>query len=86
MGGGLVDRNTFAEQLYATSIPSNMPPDEQNNKLRVLQDIAHDIMPKSLFRFRECSERHIDAFDKDELWVSTADCMNDGFDTRIYND
>lgn len=80
------DRQSFAEQLNSTIIPSNTSPDEQQIKLEALSKTAHNILPKSLFRFRSCSERSISAFDNDQLWVSTADCMNDGFDTRIYID
>ena len=80
----MIDRNIFAKQLYETVIPSNMPFDEQKEKLGALQNVANTLMPSSLFRFRTCSERHFNAFERDELWVSTADCMNDGFDTRVF--
>ena len=77
-------KKLFAQQLYTTIIPSNMSQDELINKLDTLQNAANNCLSKSLFRFRACTERSISAFYNDELWVSTSDCMNDGFDTRIY--
>ncbi len=77
-------RGIFANKLLSTTIPSNMCPDEQQTKLESLQKAANEIMPKSLYRYRSCSECSFSAFDRDELWISTADCMNDGYDTRIY--
>ena len=82
----MIDRSTFAKQLYRALIPSNMPSEEQEKILGSLQDTVYEMLPKSLYRYRTCSEHHISAFDRDELWVTTADCMNDGYDTRIYVD
>lgn len=81
-----MNRDSFAELLHSITIPSNMPIDQQQNVLATLVQTAHSMLPERLYRFRACSELSIGAFDKDELWASTADCMNDGFDTRIYID
>ena len=80
------NRNEFASILKATVVPSDLPMAVQSQRYQVLQQAAKDILPPKLYRFRSCSEYSFSAFDKDELWVSTADCMNDGFDTRIYLD
>lgn len=80
------NRKEFASLLKATVVPSNLPMEEQLQRYQVLQQAAKEILPPKLYRFRSCSEHSFSAFDKDELWVSTADCMNDGFDTRIYLD
>lgn len=82
----MMDRKSFAEQLLSISIPSNMPFEEQQKALEPLLKTAHDLLPDKLYRFRSCTELCIGAFDKDELWASTADCMNDGFDTRLFID
>ena len=79
-------RNDFAKLLEETVIPSSLSIKEQEDSYKQLQIAAEKILPQSLFRYRSCSERSISAFDKDELWVSTANCMNDGFDTRAYVD
>ena len=52
---------------------------------RVLEYISLN-KPDSLYRYRSCNERNYEAFYKDQVWVSTPDCMNDGFDTRLYFD
>ena len=73
-----INKQTFAEKLLSTTIPSNLPVIDQQKRIESLQQNAHSLLPDRLFRFRTCSERSFDAFNKDELWVSTADCMNDG--------
>ena len=81
-----INKQIFAEQLLLTCIPSNLSITDQHMRIEPLQQIANSLLPERLYRFRACSERNFDAFDKNELWVSTADCMNDGYDTRIFVD
>ena len=83
---GSKKREKFAKILDSTVIPSDMHLSEQQQKYEALQNASNEILPQRLYRFRSCSELSFSAFDKDQLWVSTADCMNDGFDTRIYVD
>lgn len=78
------ERECFSEILRETIIPSNLDAYNQAIRYGKLQNVSNDILPKHLFRYRTCSELNIDAFDKDEIWASTADSMNDGFDTRIF--
>ena len=61
-----------------------MPLEEQGTKLCALQSFAIADMPARLYRFRICNERNIDAFYKNQLWATTADCMNDAFDARVF--
>ena len=82
----MMDRKAFAEQLLSVDIPSNLSLEEQQERLNELIKIAHNILPSRLYRYRTCSELSIGAFDKDELWASTPECMNDGFDTRVFID
>ena len=79
----MVDRKAFSELLYKTVIPASMPSEEQEKLYGAVEEKAKEMLPKSLFRFRSCSEQDFSAFDNDELWFSTSDCMNDGFDARI---
>lgn len=81
-----MEKRSFAERLLSIKIPSNMSMEEQQKALDPLIKTAHALLPDRLYRFRSCSDLSIGAFDKDELWASTADCMNDGFDTRFYID
>lgn len=43
-------------------------------------------MPEQLFKFRECTEYSLDAFDKDELWLSKASLFNDLHDSLFFFD
>ena len=81
-----MDINEFRMILDKTIVPANLPSPEMNDRIEPLIKSAQSIMPSSLFRYRRCDERSIDAFYNDRVWVSTADCMNDGFDTRLFFD
>lgn len=76
----------FKRILEETAVPSNLPRQEQEEKIEKLYKCAKSMMPSSLFRYRKCDERSLDAFYNDRVWVSSADCMNDGFDTRMFFD
>ena len=78
-----MDAAYFKEILYKTEISSNSPILEQANKHECLYGYAQQNMPELLFRFRKCDERSLDAFYKDQIWVSTAIGMNDGYDARL---
>lgn len=81
-----MDITDFKRILDETVVPSNLSFQEQAEKIENLYGCAKSMMPKSLFRYRKCDERSIDAFYNDRVWVSSADCMNDGFDARMYFD
>ena len=74
-----INKQIFAGQLLSTSIPSNLSTIDQQKWIESLRQNAYSLLPDRLYRYRACSERSIDAFDKNELCVSTADCMNDGY-------
>ena len=79
-------RSEFIEMLNKTEVPSSASIDEQIKAYGNLQETIKKHIPQKLFRYRSCNERSISAFDKDEIWVSSADCMNDGYDTRVFID
>ena len=81
-----MDTKEFEKLLLETVIPANAPLQDQASKNERLYSCAQKTMTEALFRYRKCDERSIDAFYRDKVWVSTADCMNDGFDTRLYFD
>lgn len=80
----MFDRKAFSELLYTTVIPASLSKEEQERLFKKVDDSAQKLLPKSLFKYRSCSEQNINAFDKDELWFASADCMNDGFDARTF--
>lgn len=73
----------YGKLLKDIVVPSNLPFDEQMKLYMPLNDFLIKNTPKKLFRYRECSELNIDAFDRCQIWVSRAIDMNDDFDTRI---
>ena len=81
-----MDRSDFEKRLQSIVIPGGTP---QNDLVRILAPISEAItqmMPSSLFRFRSCDKKHIDAFEKDELYAVTADKFNDPYDTLVRYD
>ncbi len=80
------ETNAFGELLNNTVIRSDMTFSEQQEKYQLLYSFVQNKMPEMLFRYRKCQERSFDAFDRDYMWVSRADCMNDGFDSRLFFD
>lgn len=80
------DTTEFEELLNKTVVPSNASMDDQIKAYSTLQETIKSIIPKKLFRYRSCNDMSFSAFDRDELWVSSADCMNDGYDTRVFVD
>ena len=80
------NREAFRKKLDETFLPSNMVQEKQDVLLNELQSISDSLMPQRLYRFRRCDEMSISAFERDELWATTPNKMNDGFDTRPYID
>ena len=78
------DRRAFEHILNNTFIPSNNPRDMNNQLIGALHDEAHKGLPRKLYRYQRCDDLRFDAFDKNQIWISTARSMNDGFDTRIF--
>lgn len=81
-----MDIEEFTRLLYTTAVPSSFSETEKIAKVEPLQQHVFSSMPKQLYRYRRCDERSLESFYKDQIWVSTAECMNDGFDARLYFD
>ena len=74
----------FKKLLDSSIVPSS---DTINlDKYQTILEYISANKPSKLYRYRTCCERNFDAFYNDQIWVSTPDCMNDGFDTRLYFD
>ena len=78
------DRKVFSDLFNNTRVPTTLAEQEQAELYNAIDAAARKLLPKSLFRYRTCNENNLSAFEKDEIWFSTADCMNDGFDARAY--
>ena len=74
------DRIGFKEILERTILPEGISIDEQNEKLLPLSKFIVEHIPSKLFRYRECSEMNLDAFNEDKLFAVTPDKFNDPYD------
>ena len=81
-----MDTTEFRDLLYKTEVRSDLPLQELAAQIEPLYSYIMRNMPESLFRYRKCDERSIDAFYRDHVWVSSARSMNDGFDARMFFD
>ncbi len=81
-----IERKKFAEILYNTKNPDNLPACEFDKIYQPLLEFMNTFFPQTLYRYRSCEERQFEAFYKNQIWASNAECMNDGFDSRMFFD
>ena len=74
----------YKEIVNNTVIPGTLSNAEKEVRYTQLGKHITSLFPKRLYRYRCCSERHLSAFYKDELWFSNGSAMNDDFDARLY--
>ncbi len=73
-------RIDFKDIIERTILPEGISNEEQKEKLLPLSKHILDHLPLSLFRYRDCSEMNIDAFNEDKLYAITSDKFNDPYD------
>lgn len=73
-------RKDFKDILERIYLPEGISIEERNEKLFPLSKYLFEHVPSSLFRFRECLEMNIDAFNDDKLFAVTSDKFNDPYD------
>ena len=76
----------FERLLNNTVVPANIPYEEQLKRYEPIVSYVNAHLPEQLYRFRRCNDNNLEAFLNDQIWVSAAKNMNDGFDARIYFD
>lgn len=76
----------YKDIVENTILSNALSNEEQDKIISPLNNYINARLPKKLYRYRTCSERHFDAFFKDELWFSNGNAMNDDFDARLYYD
>lgn len=81
-----MDRFSFGNLIDSIIIPEGTPTEEVVKAVLPIREAIAEMMPKSLFRFRSCDDRHIDAFEKDVIYALTADSFNDPYDTLLRYD
>ncbi len=65
-------------------IPENLPFHEESKKVSEIFDYSKNITPINLYRYRNCSEHHIDAFANDKLLLTKPTKFNDPYDALLY--
>ena len=73
-------RIVFKDILEKTILPEGISIEERNERLLPLSKHIVEHIPLKLFRYRECSEMNLDAFNEDKLFAVTSDKFNDPYD------
>lgn len=79
-------RDEFEKIIESIKISSNAPKEEIDQKFLTLIQFIRKNVPEQLYKFRGCTEYSIDAFEKDELWLSKAALFNDLHDSLFFFD
>ena len=79
-------RNEFEKIIENIKISPNAPKEEIDRKFLPLIQFIGKNVPEQLYKFRGCAEYSIDAFEKDELWLSKAALFNDLHDSLFFFD
>lgn len=77
-------RNDFAKMIEDIRLGSDTPKEEFDRIFSPLLQFINSNLPEQLFKFRGCTEYSLDAFEKDELWLSKASLFNDLHDSLFF--
>lgn len=77
---------SYKEMIHSIIVPASLSVQEQMERYRPLTEFLQTETPKQLYRFRQCNEWSIFAFDQDQLGVNPGHKMNDDFDAMLYFD
>ena len=79
-------RDDFEKIVQNIEISPNASKDDINRQYLPLIHFIGNHVPAQLYKFRGCTEYSIDAFEKDELWLSKAALFNDLHDSLLFFD
>lgn len=79
-------RDEFKKIIEDIKIDINTSKDEFERQTLPLVQFIRNNVPNQLFKFRGCTEYSLDAFEKDELWLSKASLFNDLHDGLLFFD
>ena len=74
----------YKDMIHGIVVPATLSDEETAKRYQPLVDFLQKETPKMLYRFRQCNERSLDAFDQDKLFFSPPAEMNDSFDSMLY--
>lgn len=81
-----MNREEFAKRFDGIQIQEGTDPKILYDSVLPISDALTQMMPQSLFRYRSCTEKQIDAFQKDIIYAVSADLFNDPYDTLVRYD
>jgi len=79
-------RDEFEKIMEGIKISPTAPKEEVDRQFLPLIQFIGKNVPEQLYKFRGCAEYSIDAFEKDELWLSKAALFNDLHDSLFFFD
>lgn len=79
-----MDANKYKEMIHNIIVPATLSYEEQCKAYEPLSIFLKNEIPEHLYRFRQCNERSISAFEQDQLWFAPAAEMNDDFDSLLF--
>lgn len=79
-----MNNKEYKEMIHSIITPNNLSMEEQSEKYLPLNKFLQTEIPPQLYRFRQCSENSISAFDQDQLWFAQGSEMNDDFDALLF--
>lgn len=77
----MINKDLYLELLNKTTKTTNCDSIESINKLI---SFVNENKPNSLFHYRNCNERSIEAFRENKIYFNTADNFNDPYDCLVY--
>ena len=79
-----MDVKAYSDMIHNIVVPATLSQEEMLRCYQPLTDFLQAETPERLYRFRQCNEKSIAAFDQDQLWVSPGYRMNDDFDALLH--
>lgn len=78
-----MDRTEFAAILNSIQIPEGCDVETLQRTVKPISHALVEMMPDKLFRYRNCSEMSVEAFENDKVYALTADVFNDPYDMLL---
>lgn len=78
-----MDRTEFAAILNSIQIPEGCDVETLQRTVKPISYALVEMMPDKLFRYRNCSEMSVEAFENDKVYALTADMFNDPYDMLL---
>ena len=78
-----MDRTEFAAILNSIQIREGCDVETLQRTVKPISHALVEMMPDKLFRYRNCSEMSVEAFENDKVYALTADMFNDPYDMLL---